>query len=455
MRTLLIVIAILIPVALLAWIGYKLWAIAVQAGTHPPKVHSLGTTLVLLFCLLCTAVLLVSNSLELTLGVFSQKAIVISEQQTVARETSAKIKTLFDYKVKTLQIADIAPTLNGTSTSAAHDALTLLLDNDQDFTDILLVTPTGQLVQNSSRGSSPQLPTDIEMSALLTQTAAGNQYVGPVQFEAVTHEPFVFIAVPVKNPQGENSMTIIARMDLKFLGGVVTDLQSSTGETVYIVDDTGALIASTNLSRVPMGNNLSGIRVVHDFKADSSQDNIVVENIALGMFGTPVVSTYASLGLPHWAVILETPVRVAYMPLVWYTLLALGIVLITFFIAAAIGMYLTKKVTAPIIELRNAVKKLADGDFDSKIVIHTKNEIGDLAEGFNGMSEKLKQSYAGLEKKVNERTIELNAKVAELSQMNNLMIDRELKMIELKKQIAQLEKKLESHNSDSQGQSMS
>lgn len=50
----------------------------------------------------------------------------------------------------------------------------------------------------------------------------------------------------------------------------------------------------------------------------------------------------------------------------------------------------------------------------------------------------LKEKEVELEKKVSERTIELDKKLTELDQMNKLMIGREIKMIELKKEIKEL-----------------
>ena len=52
-----------------------------------------------------------------------------------------------------------------------------------------------------------------------------------------------------------------------------------------------------------------------------------------------------------------------------------------------------------------------------------------------GELEKLK---SGLEKTVAEKTSELNGKVSELEKINEMMVDRELKMVELKKEIATL-----------------
>jgi hypothetical protein len=46
-----------------------------------------------------------------------------------------------------------------------------------------------------------------------------------------------------------------------------------------------------------------------------------------------------------------------------------------------------------------------------------------------------------LEQRIDERTRELRQSIAELEELNRIFVDRELKMVELKERIAELEKK--------------
>lgn len=59
-------------------------------------------------------------------------------------------------------------------------------------------------------------------------------------------------------------------------------------------------------------------------------------------------------------------------------------------IAIIMAFFLSKAITAPIQNLTKAAKKVASGDFSSKIEVHSKDEIGVLTNTFNHMKKMLK-----------------------------------------------------------------
>ncbi len=61
----------------------------------------------------------------------------------------------------------------------------------------------------------------------------------------------------------------------------------------------------------------------------------------------------------------------------------------------------------PIRELHDKVGRLAEGNFDSRIIVQSSDEIQDLAQAFNDMTERLKNIYRDLERQVNERSRQL------------------------------------------------
>ncbi|MBO9571105.1 MAG: HAMP domain-containing protein, partial [Chitinophagaceae bacterium] len=67
-------------------------------------------------------------------------------------------------------------------------------------------------------------------------------------------------------------------------------------------------------------------------------------------------------------------------------------------------------------EILQSSRSVAAGDFTKKAKIFSKDEIGVLANNFNNMAEALEQATIGLERKVMQRTQELQSKNRELEQ---------------------------------------
>jgi GAF domain-containing protein/HAMP domain-containing protein len=83
-------------------------------------------------------------------------------------------------------------------------------------------------------------------------------------------------------------------------------------------------------------------------------------------------------------------------------LLALALVL-----ATLAALLLARRMTVPIRALQAGAARIGAGELDRHIDIHTGDELEDLAGDFNRMAGDLQKSYAGLEKKVEDRTAEL------------------------------------------------
>lgn len=86
-------------------------------------------------------------------------------------------------------------------------------------------------------------------------------------------------------------------------------------------------------------------------------------------------------------------------------------------------------------------KVLGSGHLSEKIDMRTNDELSEIANAMNKMGNDLKESLITkneLEKQVKERTIELQTKIGEVEKMNKLMVGRELKIIDLKKEITDL-----------------
>ena len=61
----------------------------------------------------------------------------------------------------------------------------------------------------------------------------------------------------------------------------------------------------------------------------------------------------------------------------------------------------------PIQELERGAERVARGDFERRIEVHSGDELEDLANAFNDMTSRLREMYRDLARQVNERSRQL------------------------------------------------
>ncbi|MBI5741188.1 MAG: EAL domain-containing protein [Nitrospirae bacterium] len=72
----------------------------------------------------------------------------------------------------------------------------------------------------------------------------------------------------------------------------------------------------------------------------------------------------------------------------------------TFFLAAAIALYLKRSITRPVSELVEATRTMAGGNFNARISYTDTSEFGELARHFNTMSETVRYGYEEIRKEI-------------------------------------------------------
>ena len=120
-----------------------------------------------------------------------------------------------------------------------------------------------------------------------------------------------------------------------------------------------------------------------------------------------VLTSYATIPSLRWSVFVEQPIEEAFEILrasIQRTALLLLLGVVLSFLASLV---LARRMVRPISALQAGAAKIGEGDLGDRIEVHTGDELEALADQFNSMADQLKESYAGLERKVEERTAEL------------------------------------------------
>ena len=151
------------------------------------------------------------------------------------------------------------------------------------------------------------------------------------------------------------------------------------------------------------------------------------------LFGNAYSSGYRNYEGLGWILFIEHETKEVFeiIPRIRNILLILSLIIVV--IATAIGFLVSSSISKPLKILQDSVKVIEQGNLGYNVPINSKDEIGKLADSFNKMSSSLQKNRANIEKKVKERT-------QQLEKLNSFMVGRELKMAELKKEIQKLKK---------------
>ena len=85
------------------------------------------------------------------------------------------------------------------------------------------------------------------------------------------------------------------------------------------------------------------------------------------------------------------------------------------------GMLLARRMVVPIQALRAGAARIGSGDLSQRINIKTGDEVEALADQFNEMAGELQESYANLEKKVEDRTHELTESLEQQTAISEIL----------------------------------
>jgi class 3 adenylate cyclase/HAMP domain-containing protein len=277
-----------------------------------------------------------------------------------------------------------------------------LLRQAPPITELVYIDGAGKEQLRISRVAMDVVGSGIDRSSEppFTEVEAKGAWRGPVYFHKES-EPYITIAAA---EQGRSGGVTVAEVNLKFIWDVVSGIEVGRTGRAYVVDSGGRLIAHPDISLVLRRTDLTGLPQIAAALAGSpAGEPLTVPDPE----GRESLSTHARIAPLGWLVFADLPVAEAYQPLYTSMLRTGGLVMAGVLLAALAGLMLARRMTGPIQRLQEGAARIGGGDLADRIEIRTGDELEALAGDFNRMAERLQESYAGLEHKVEERTREV------------------------------------------------
>lgn len=225
---------------------------------------------------------------------------------------------------------------------------------------------------------------------------------GPVYFRAQS-EPYMTVAVAGARRDAGVS---IAEVNLKFIWDVVSQIKVGERGYAYVIGDDGRLIAHPDISLVLSNSDLSHLAQVRTARSNGAASQERPTSFD-GILGESVLAAHAVVGPVGWLVLVELPVVEAYAPIYAWIQRAGALLAVVLLGTILAGLGVARRMIAPIEALRAGAESIGRGELSQRISIKTGDDLEALGDQFNSMAAQLEEAYDTLERKVAERTRQL------------------------------------------------
>jgi signal transduction histidine kinase len=387
----------------------------------------------LVFVCLVAGSLLVSDLIQAYLSYQDKNQSV----QAAARDSAAAAASTIERFMKetTDQLAGMVQFAPANLTNEQRrEQFASFLRQAPSFTEIRYFDASGAFQFRASHDVPPHIlvaGSDETSRALFAGPASNAPTFGPLYFQdPCTYLSYAHPAVGLANPVVECESGIgdiepkitvgirdhatggaaVAVLKLTFIQDVVRGITLGRTGHAYVIDAHGLALAFPNQQFV--STDLSSLPQVRSLLAGSGTSTTATT--AHDLQGKAVLTAHHVIHPSGWFVFVEQPESEAFAPL-YQSLFVTGLLLLIALIPALLlSVFFARRMVRPIQTLHAAAAQIGSGSWNRQIDIHTGDELEDLAETFNQMSVRLRDSYNSLEQQVAERTHELGEAITQL-----------------------------------------
>ena len=255
---------------------------------------------------------------------------------------------------------------------SGHDReeLSLLLDSDPAFYEIIQVDSSGNIINAVAKGDVVLANSfTVRQANWFSKVKQGGIYIGSVEYTS-EGEPFVIVAVC-----SQANLILTARIGMSVLSQIVEQIKLGSSGRIFVVDQTGYILAHPDRNMMEGYANIASNPYL-------SNALTFIGDIWQGRYnnlqGKNVLGTARRIGDTGWIVIAEIDEFEAFQNsrITWLVQLA-GIILLStaamFFTARSLDRW----IFLPLNALRNGAEEIQLGDLSKRVPILRVDEIGD------------------------------------------------------------------------------
>lgn len=243
---------------------------------------------------------------------------------------------------------------------------------------------SGNIIATSDLGAGRALTYEKKASRLISR---GKSYFSDVKFRN-DGTPYLSVIVPVK-VKGLIKSALSADINLRGLWEIVDNIRLDNTGRAFLVSNNGIIIAHPDKKLVLKNEDL---KTDKDVSAVIRGKSEAVE--ITGSDGKEWVSSYTSISGTGWGIVLRQERQEAYFRSRIMQSQSWIIIILSEILAVLVSIVTARAFADPIRVLISGIKSSGGGRQEEKIKIKRYDEIGELIEVFNELTDKLKKAKA-------------------------------------------------------------
>jgi HD-GYP domain-containing protein (c-di-GMP phosphodiesterase class II) len=219
----------------------------------------------------------------------------------------------------------------------------------------------------------------------------GTVMIGNPIISTSLQEPVIVLSEPVK--AGKTPIGVVAAVaTLLPISQMTAEAARRGSYQVYVVDPRGRLVAHSDRKRI-LGVDLSTVEIVKQFLESKGVSATVPFTIGTDLGIINMLGTYAPVPDDSgWGVIVQIEQDRAYDAAIQMRNHATIFVGVVTLLAGFLGTLFAGQISRPIQKLAEGARRLAGGDYSTRVSVKSGNEVGVLTDAFNQMGDEIEKA---------------------------------------------------------------
>ncbi|HEV8631862.1 MAG TPA: HAMP domain-containing protein, partial [Thermoanaerobaculia bacterium] len=266
-----------------------------------------------------------------------------------------------------------------------REALALLLWDRRQFEELMVIDPQGRVVVSTHEEHEGH---NAEALAYF-RSGLARTFVQPVFLSPITQRLTMVVATPLRDPERGVQGVLAARLNVGNLFRVVNEIAGlgESGETVAARREGQRLVLVAPTRHDPEAA-LQRSLLLGDRRGRPLQEAALGRSGAgrgLDYRGVDVLAAWEHVPALDWGVVVKVDRAEALRPAVDAGLRAIALTIPLILGVLLVSLLASRALVQPLADLRAAADRISRGDFDVQVDVHSRDEVGELADSFDRM----------------------------------------------------------------------